>query len=123
MKLLKNPAVALLLCLALILGSTCLNAKAKMEKRYERVCGKLCEEVLEFAEKNDLDELQAKARLTRVNGDYRALIAGFNEALSANGGYKHADDVDDAILAYTKFLKSTERFPASFFVQNLHIHF
>lgn len=123
MKLLKNPVVALLLCLVLIAGSTCLNAKSKMESRYERVCDRLCREVLEFAEDNGLDELQAKARQARVNGDYRALIAGFNEALSANSGCKHADDVDDAVLSYTKFLKSTESFPASFFVDMLNIRF
>ncbi len=123
MKLLKNPLVALLLCLAIIVCSTCVSVKVKMVNKNDRICAKLCDEVLEFAEKNDLDGLQAKARITMVNGDYRSLIASFNETLSDGGDYKRVDDVDDAIRDYTKFLKTTEKFPASFFAEKLNIRF
>ena len=50
MKLFKNPVFAFFFCLLLIVSSTCLSVKVKMERRYDKVCDELYEEVLEFAE-------------------------------------------------------------------------
>ena len=113
MKLFKNPLFALLLCLLVIVCSTCLNVKIKMEKRYE--------EVLEFAEENGLGELKTKAHTAAAAGDYRSLIAAYSEY--SLGNYHDADDVDDAIRDYTKFLRKSQQFPASVFTDLLHIKF
>ena len=121
MKLFKNPLFALLLCLLVIVCSTCLNVKIKMEKRYDRVCDKLYEEVLEFAEENGLGELKTKAHTAAAAGDYRSLIAAYSEY--SLGNYHDADDVDDAIRDYTKFLRKSQQFPASVFTDLLHIKF
>ena len=37
--------------------------------------------------------------------------------------YNDTEDVDDAIRAYTKFLRSTQKFPASVFTDLLNISF
>ena len=122
MKLFKNPAFAVLFCLILILSSTCISAKAKMERRYDRICDELYEEVLDFADENGIDELKSLAREAVSDGDYRALIAAFNEFSSGNN-LREADDVDEEILAYTRFLRKTQHFPARLFVDLLHIRF
>jgi len=120
MKLFKNPLFAIVLCLLLIVGSTCLNARIKMEKRYDRVCDKLYEEVLEFADENGLSELKNAAHSAAAAGDYRSLISAYSAYAS---GYKDTDDVDDAIRDYTKFLRKTQQFPASVFTELLNITF
>lgn len=119
MKLLKNPVVALLLCLALIFSSTCLNAKIGLEKKYDRVCDELCEEMVEYADKNKLDTLRAQALTSVTTGNYSALISSYNEV----SGLKGTDDVNDAIRDYNKFLRKTTRFPAKMFVDFLNIQF
>ena len=120
MKLFKNPLFALLLCLLLIVGSTCLNVRIKMEKRYDRVCDELYEEILEFADENGLGELKNAAHSAASAGDYRSMISAYS-VYGAN--YKDADDVDEAIRDYTKFLRKTQQFPASVFVDLLNIDF
>ena len=120
MKLFKNPLFAILLCLLVIFGSTCLNAKIKMEKRYDRVCDGMYEEVLEFADKNGLGDLRNAAHAAAAAGDYRSLISAYS-AYAAS--YDGADDVDDAIRDYTKFLRKTQLFPASVFTDLLNISF
>ncbi len=122
MKLFKNPVFALVLCLLLIVCSTCLNVKVKMEKRYDRICDRLYDEVLEFAEDNGLDELKVRAHEAAADGDFRGLIASFSE-LSAGYSSHDTDDVDDEIRAYTKFLRKTQQFPARLFVDLLNIRF
>ena len=122
MKLFKNPLFAIVLCLLLIVCSTCLNAKVKMEKRYDRICDRLYDEVLEFADENGLGELKTRAHEAAADGDYRALIASYSE-FTAGQGYHDTDDVDDAIRAYTKFLRKTQQFPAGLFVDLLNISF
>ena len=122
MKLFKNPVFAIVLCLLLIFCSTCLNAKVKMEKRYDRICDRLYDEVLEYAEGNRIDELKSHARDASATGDYRALIASFDE-LSAGRKFDDTDDVDDAIRDYNKFLRKTQQFPAKVFVDLLNITF
>ena len=122
MKLFKNPVFALVFCLLLIVCSTSVSVKVKMEKRYDRICDCLYDEVLEFADENGISELKTRAREAAASGDYRALISSFNELDSASG-YDDADDVEDAIRAYTKFLRKTQQFPAAFFVDLLNIRF
>ena len=122
MKFLKNPVIAFLLCLLLILTSTCLNAKVKMERRYDRICDELYDEVLDFADDNGIAELKVRAREAASKGDYRALIDAFSE-LSGSRDYDDADDVDEEIRAYTKFLRKTQQFPAKIFVDLLNITF
>ena len=121
MKLFRNPLFAVLFCLLLIVTSTCLNVKIKMEKRYDRVCDKLYEEVLEFADENGLGELKNEAHAAAAAGDYRGMISAYSAYSSA--GFNDADDVDDAIRDYTKFLRKTQIFPASAFVDLLNITF
>ena len=71
MKLFKNPLFALLLCLLVIVCSTCLNVKIKMERRYDRVCDRLYEEVLEFADNNGLSELRPFASAKSRTSSYK----------------------------------------------------
>ena len=52
MKLFKNPVFAVVLCLLLIVGSTCLNAKVTMVRRYDRLLSRLCDEVLDYADRS-----------------------------------------------------------------------
>ncbi len=122
MKLFKKPFFAVVLCLLLIVGATCLNVKVKMEKRYDRICDRLYGEVLEYAEQNGYGELKALAHEAAASGDYRALIAAFS-VYSSGPVYSGADDVDDEIRSYTKFLRSTQQFPARIFVDLLKIEF
>ena len=122
MKLFKNPVFAVVLCLVLIVCSTCLNAKVKMEKRYDRLCDRLYDEVLEFADENGIDELKSRAREAASNGDYHALVAAFNE-LSSGSVLRDTDDVDDEIRSFSKFLRMTQQYPARFFVDLLNISF
>ena len=120
MKLFKNPFFAVVFCLLLIVTSTCLSVKVKMERRYDRVCDKLYEEVLEFADDNGLGQLRSEAHAAAASGDYRSLI----ESYSAYAAEHHdTDDVDDAIRDYTRFLRKTQQFPASAFVDLLNITF
>ena len=122
MKLFKNPLFAIVFCLLLIVCSTCLNAKIKMEKRYDSACDRIYEEVLEFADENGLAALKTEAHAAAASGDYGSLISAYS-AYSA-GDYRDADDVDDAIRAYNKFLQHcTHSFPASFFTDLLNIEF
>ena len=120
MKLFKNPFFAVIFCLLLIVTSTCLSVKVKMERRYDRVCDKLYEEVLEFADENGLGELKNEAHAAAAAGDYRSLISSYSVY---SVGYNDSDDVDDAIRDYTKFLRKTQQFPASYFVDLLTITF
>lgn len=121
MKLFKNPLFAILLCLLLIVCSTCLNVRIKMQNRYDRVCDRLYDEIIEFADENGLGELKNASHAAAAAGDYRSLISAYS-AYSL-GNYHDADDVDDAIRAYTKFLRSTQKFPASVFTDLLNISF
>ena len=121
MKLFKNPVFAVVLCLLLIVGSTCLNARFKMEKKNDRLCGKLYEEIVEFADENGLGALKSDAHAAAAAGEYYSLITAYN-AYSL-GNYHDADDVDDAIRSYTRFLRSTHRFPASLFVELFDLSF
>ena len=123
MKLFKNPVFAVFFCSLLIILSTCLNAKIKMEKKYDRVCDNVYEEIDEFAEKNDLIELRMQARTTLLNGDYDTLIADYQSIVASGAKLSDVDDVDDAIRSYNKFLRKATRFPASYFVELLHITF
>ena len=123
MKLFKNPVFSVVFCAFLIVLSTCLNAKIKMEKRYDRVCDEVFEEIDEFAEKNDLTELRVQARGTLLSGDYDSLIKSYQAVVASGAKLSHVDDVDDAIRSYNKFLRKTTRFPASYFVELLHITF
>ena len=122
MKLFKNPVFAIVFCLLLIFCSTCLSVKVKMEKRYDKICDNLYDEILEYAEDNRIDELKSRARDASATGDYRGLIAAFDE-LSAGRKFDDTDDVDDAIRDYNKFLRKTQQFPAKVFVDLLHITF
>ena len=73
-------------------------------------------------EDNRIDELKSRARDASATGDYRGLIAAFDE-LSAGRKFDDTDDVDDAIRDYNKFLRKTRQFPAKVFVDLLHITF
>lgn len=116
MKLFKSPVFAFFLCLLIVFGSTCLSAKMKMEKKYDKLCDRLFEEVLEYADDNGIDELKVHARNAAASGDYQSLIASFSE-LSAGRKFSDTDDVDRAILKYNGFLNKTiQRFPARAFV-------
>ena len=123
MKLFKNPVFAVIFCALVIVLSTCLNAKIKMEKKYDRVCDKVYEEIDEFAEKNGLSELRIQARTTLLSGDYDSLIKSYQSVVASGEKLSHVDDVDDAIRSYSKFLRKTTQFPASYFVELLHITF
>ena len=123
MKLFKNPVFAVIFCALVIILSTCLNAKIKMEKKYDSVCDEVYEEIDEFAEKNGLSELRIQARTTLLNGDYDALIESYQAVVASGENLSHADDVDDAIRDYNRFLRQTTRFPTSYFVELLHITF
>ena len=123
MKLFKNPVFAVVFCLLLIVLSTCLNAKIGLEKRYDRVRDELYEEIDEFAEKNGLTDLRSQARATLISGDYNALIHSYETSVVSGEKYKDLDDVDEAIRDYNTFLRKTTRFPASYFVELLHITF
>ena len=123
MKLFKNPVFAVVFCLLLIILSTCLNAKIGLEKRYDRVSDEVYEEIDEFAEKNGLTDLRSQARATLISGDYNALIHNYQASVVSGEKYKDLDDVDEAIRDYNKFLRKTTRFPASYFVELLHITF
>lgn len=121
MKLFKNPFFAIFFCLLLIVCSTCLNVRIKMQNRYDRVCDRLYEEVIEFAEENGLGELKTEAHAAAASGDYRSLISAYSSY--SLGNYHDADDVDDAIRDFTKFLRKTQQFPASVFADLMHITF
>ena len=123
MKLFKNPVFAVIFCALVIILSTCLNAKIKMEKKYDSVCDEVYEEIDEFAEKNGLSELRIQARTTLLNGDYNALIESYESVVASGEHFSHVDDVDDAIRHYNSFIRKTTRFPASYFVELLHITF
>ena len=122
MKLFKNPVFAIVFCLLLIFSSTCLSVKVKMEKRYDKICDNLYDEILEYAEDNRIDELKSQTHDASATGDYRGLIAAFDE-LSAGRKFDDTDDVDDAIRDYNKFLRKTQQFPAKVFVDLLNITF
>ena len=109
MKLFKNPVFAVFFCVLVIILSTCLNAKIKMEKKYDRVCDEVYEEIDEFAEKNGLAELRIQARTTLLNGDYDSLIHSYQTSVVSGEKYKDLDDVDEAIRDYNKFLRKTTR--------------
>ncbi len=117
MKLFKNPVFAVIFCALVIILSTCLNAKIKMEKKYDRVCDEVYEEIDEFAEKNGLSELRIQARTTLLSGDYDSLIKSYQSVVASGEKLSHVDDVDDAIRSYSKFLRKTTQFPASYFVE------
>ena len=123
MKLFKNPVFAVFLCALVIILSTCLNAKIKMEKKYDRVCDEVYEEIDEFAEENGLNDLRIQARTTLLNDDYNALIESYETVVASGEHFSHVDDVDDAIRHYNNFIRKTTRFPASYFVELLHITF
>ena len=120
MKLFKNPVFAVVLCLLMIVSSFFLTG-LKMEKKYDRLCGELYEEIIDFASENGLGSLKNDAHAAAAAGDYYSLITAYN-AYSL-GNYRDADDVDDAIRSYTRFLRSTHRFPASFFVELFDLSF
>ena len=122
MKLFKNPVFAIVFCLLLIFCSTCLSVKVKMEKRYDKICDNLYDEILEYAEDNRIDELKSQTHDASATGDYRGLIAAFDE-LSAGRKFDDTDDVDDAIRDYNKFQRKTQQFPAKVFVDLLNITF
>ena len=122
MKLFRNPVFAVFFCLLLIVGSTCLSAKIKMGNRYDRLCDELYEEILDFADENGLGELKSRAYAAHVERDCSGMISAYNE-LSAGKYYDDADDVYDAIRDYTKFQRKIQKFPASFFIDLLHITF
>ncbi len=123
MKLFKNPLFAVVFCLLIVVVSSLINAEVGLGKKNERLGNQLCREVIEFAGENGLDSLQAEARGTMMSGDYRSLIASFSEAVAGLNDYDDVDDVDDAILRYTRFLRSTEKFPAKLFVRVLNMSF
>ena len=122
MKLFKNPVFAIVFCLLLIFSSTCLSVKVKMEKRYDKICDNLYDEILEYAEDYRIDELKSRARDASATGDYRGLISSFDE-LSAGRKFDDTDDVDDAIRDFNKFLRKSQHFPAKVFVDLLNITF
>ena len=95
MKLFKNPVFAVFFCAFVIILSTCLNAKIKMEKKYDRVCDEVYEEIDEFAEENGLNDLRIQARTTLLNGDYNALIESYQTSVVSGEKYKDLDDVDE----------------------------
>ena len=121
MKLFKNPVFAVVLCLLIIICSTCLNARFKMEKRYDRLCDRLYDEVLDFADANGLSSLKSDAHAAAAAGDYHALISAYG-AYSAQG-FNDTEDVDDSIRDFNKFLRLTQHFPASLFVNWFDLSF
>lgn len=127
MSMLKKPAVAFLLSLLIVLLSTFISAKVRLERNYDQVCETLCDQVLSFAEKNELISLEAAARSTlshqntNSRTDYDGLILSYTELAS---GFPKEDtrSVDQAIKSYTHFFQGTERFPANLFVRLLNIY-
>ena len=122
MKLFRNPVFAVFFCLLLIVSSTCLNAKIKMEKRYDRVCKELVEEVIDYADDNGITELRSDALSASINGDYDGLIDSVI-GLSSNQKYGDTDDVLEAIRDYTVFISKTQKFPATIFADLWHLSF
>ena len=122
MKLFKSPVFALVFCLLLIVCSTSVSVKVKMEKRYDELCDELYEEILDFADENGLGELKSRAYAAHVERDCSGMISAYNE-LSAGKYYDDADDVYDAIRDYTKFQRKIQKFPASFFIDLRHVTF
>ena len=123
MKLFKNPVFAVVFCALIVILSTCLNVKIKMERKYDRVCDEVYEEIDEFAEENGLSELRTQARATLSTGDFDALISSYQAVVASGTNLSDVDDVDDAIRDYNNLLRKTTRFPASYFVELLHITF
>lgn len=118
MKVLKNPVVAIILCLAIMIASTCINAKVGLEKKYDRICGNLTQSIIDFADANDLTELESKARSAKLDGDYAGLIEIYNASSAA-----HSSAVDSAVDRYAAFFRSLQRFPARQLVGLLGIGF
>ena len=122
MKALKNPLIALILCAAIILTSTCLNAKIGLEKRYDKICDRVYSEILEFAGKNNLPDLELRARAALAGGDCSQLIEEFN--INAVGfDKKETASVDKAVKAYASFMRDIGKFPAKQLISLLHITF
>ena len=105
-----KTVLILLVCLALILVSTCINVKAGLEKKYDRVCDALISAVIDFADNNGLSELESKARSAEIDGDYSGLIEMYN-SMSVSG-FASRDSVDKAVRGYNDFLRMLQRFPA-----------
>ena len=120
MKLFKNPVFAVIFCLLLIVCSVFLT-RFRMEREYDRLCSNLYDEIVEFAEENGLGALKSDAHAAAASEDYASLVTAYS-AYSL-GNYHDTDDVDDAIRSYTKFMRSTHRFPASFFVDLFDLSF
>ena len=120
MKLFKNPVFAVVLCLLMIVSSFFLTG-LKMEKKYDRLCGELYEEIIDFSSENGLGSLKNDAHAAAASGDYRSLISTYNEY--AMGNYRDSDDVEDAIRSITRFLRNSQRFPASLYVNLFDLTF
>ena len=118
MRVLKNPFVAIIICLAIMFASTCINTKVGLEKKYDRVCGNLTQSIINFAAANDLGELESKARSAKLDGDYAGLIEMYNASSAV-----HSSAVDSAVDRYAAFLRSLQRFPARQIVGLLGISF
>ena len=114
MKLFKNRFFAIVFCFVLILASTLISSKSKMENRYDRVCSQLSESILDFASENGLDTLAVKARSVIIDHDYDGLISMyFAQSIGYNGN--DTSKVQKAMDNYTGFLESFDRFPAKQF--------
>lgn len=123
MKLLKNPLFAILICLLLIVSSTCISSVVGLNREYNRVSGALCEALVDFATREKLGELEQHARAVRTDpgadkDDFDALIAEYNAVASNYSKYKTAA-VEKAIEKYSGYFKTLNTFPAKLFVRFL----
>ena len=122
MKAFKKPLVALILCIAVILISTCLNVRIGLDKKYDKVCDRLYSSVLEFASDNGMKDLEIQARTSLSSGNYSSLIDEFN-IFAVGYDQSETSSVDKAIKAYSSFMHSIKKFPAKQFISLLNISF
>ena len=121
MKLLKNPVFIGFLCVAVVIASTLLTSKRGLEKQCDRAGLYLCESMIDFASANGRGELESSARacMAHLSGnrlsDYDALILQYTDA-AVGLDKEQTYTVDQAIKAYGRFVRMTERFPASVYV-------
>ncbi len=121
MKLLKNPVFIGILCVIVVIASTLLTSRRGLEKQCDHAGEYLCDSIIDFASENGSAALEANARACLAHlsanrlSDYDALILQYTDA-AVGLDKEQTYAVDQAIKAYSRFVRMTERFPASVYV-------
>ena len=126
MSFFKKPAVLIVLSVLLIVGSTLLNGKIGLTREFNKVSEAVCGTILDFAESNNLPELNARTRtvLSHMDSNGKAKMDDLIALYSSYAvGYGQGDTylVDNAVREYTRFFTKADRLPASFFVSVLNL--